>query len=176
MVNDLEQTERQSSANPQSGSQLRALGRTELARLGEESLKEHLIDTAILAHRLYAPVAGNSLNEFLDNRNLVRHPVRLSFEMGSMAPHQFAQPEQRGDELILCVHPDLKGSSEDLAYAVAYFIPVINYGALINDDHCLVYGATLFGLTIDEYYQELCRIANRLGAPSRERDDRGDRF
>ena len=176
MGNNLDQVERQSSTHPQSGSQLRALGHTELARLGEESLKDHLVDTAILAHQLYAPVVGNSLNEFIANRDLLRHPIRISFEMGSMAPHQFAQPEQRDDELVLCVHPDLKNSEQDLAYAVAYFVPVINYGALINDDHCLVYGATLFGLTIDEYYQELCRMANRVGAPSRDRHERGDRF
>jgi hypothetical protein len=164
------------TAQLQTGSQLRALGRAELARLGEESLRSHLVDMAILAHQLYAPVSGERLNELLANRNLVRYPVRLSFEVGSMASHQFAQPEATEDGFKLSLHPALKNRPADIAFAVAYFIPVMNFGSLIDDDHCLIYGATLHGMTIDAYYAELCRIANLVGAPVQTRGDRQDRF
>ena len=160
----------------QSGSQLRSLGSVELAQVGEDGLRQHLIDTAILAHGVYAPMEGGGLDEFLADRNLVRYPVELVFEVGTMAPHQFAHPEPDGDGFKLQVHPQLKHCPADLCLAVAYFLPVINYGSIINDDHCLVYGATLAGMTIDDYYQELCRIADSLGAPARSRAAKGDRF
>jgi hypothetical protein len=163
-------------ANLHTGSQLRALGGAELARLGEESLKDHLVNTAILAHQEHSPLSGERLLELLENRNLVRHPVKLVFENGSMAPHQFAHPELDGESFKLYVHPQLKHNAEMLAQAVAYFIPVMNYGSLINDDHCLIYGATLLGMTIDDYYRALCNLADSVGAPARDRSANGDRF
>ena len=176
MGNSLERAVKLDPAHLQTGSQLRALGRTELARLGEDSLREHLVDTAIVAHQPHAPLAGQQPHPLPNHRNLVRHPVRLVFEIGSMAGHQFAQPEPDDDGFKLSVHPDLRNSGTDLAMAVAYFVPVMNYGSLINDDHCLIYGATLFGMTLDAYYAELCRIASNIGAAPRLRDEPSDRF
>jgi hypothetical protein len=176
MTNTLEQAGLPDSGQLQSGSQLRALGQAELARLGEESLKDHLVDTAIVSHQLYAPVVGPKLEDYLENRNLVRHPVKLAYEVGSMAPHQFGQPEASEDGFRLCLHPILKGRQQDTALAVAYFIPLMNYGALINDDHCLIYGATLSGMTSSDYYREICRIADEVGASPRLRNEKDDRF
>jgi len=152
------------------GSQLRAISSVELARLGEESLRSHLVDTAIKAHQLFFPLEGARLEAFLENRNHVRYPVQLRFGIGNMASHQFANPEESGEGFILNLHPVLQDRAGDLARALAYFIPVMNYGPLINDDHCLIYGATLCGLTIDTYYQELCRIAGLIGAALRDRE------
>jgi hypothetical protein len=176
MINAPKQAGKLDPANLQSGSQLRALSRTELARLGEDSLREHLVDTAIMAHERFAPVNGAQLEGYLEDRDLVRHAVQLIFEVGSMAPHQFAQPEALEDGFRLCLHPSLKGKEQDIAYAVAYFIPVMNYGSFINDDHCLIYGATLFGMTASDYYDHLCRIASDVGASHRLRSDKEDRF
>jgi hypothetical protein len=162
--------------NLQSGSQLRALNGAELARLGEESLRTHMVDMAIVAHAKYVPLTSESLAAFLDDRNNVRYPVEIVYDIGSMAPHQFAQPEPDGDGYKLYLHPELKGMDGDVAMAIAYFIPVINFGDLVNDEHCLLYGATLSGLTADEYYGELCRIADSMGVSSRERSEVGSRF
>jgi hypothetical protein len=88
----------------------------------------------LMEHRDLELKHGN--NRFCLN---CRHPVKLVFENGSMAPHQFAHPEIDGESFKLYVHPQLKHNAEMLAQAVAYFIPVMNYGSLINDGHCLVY-------------------------------------
>lgn len=148
------------------GTRLRAMSRAELARLGEDSLREHLVETAILAHQQYAPVAGPALGRLLEDRHFVRHPVRLAFELGSMAPHQFAQPEPETGGYVLYVHPGIEQNSGDVACAVAYFLPLINYGGFINDEHCLIYGATLLGSTARQYYKKLCHLADSLGAAS----------
>jgi hypothetical protein len=152
-----------------SGSQLRALERAELARLGETGLREHLVDTGIRAHAVYAPITGANLDRLLEDRDLVRYPVRLAFEMGTLAGHQFAQPEPEAGGVVLYLHPSLKGRDHDVALAVAYFLPLINYGELINDDHCLIYGATLHGLTVDQYFSRLCGIADSLNIAQLER-------
>jgi hypothetical protein len=152
------------------------MGGAELARLGDDSLKSHLVDSAMVAHQSYAPFSEQLLTDFLDNRNMVRYPVTLSFELGSLAAHQFAQPEPNGKGFTLYLHPDLKNRHEDVIRALAYFLPVMNFGELVNDDHCLLYGATLIGTTVDEYYAQLCRMADNIGAPSLARGTSGDRF
>ena len=50
--------------------------------------------------------------------------------------------------------------------AVAYMIPVINYGDIITDEHCLRYGATLLGMMEEEFYDAVCRMADYAGATS----------
>lgn len=164
------------SASLHSNSQLRAMGGTELARLGDESLKSHLVETAMVAHESYAPFVEELLAEFLENRNLVRYPVELVFEIGSLAAHQFAQPEPNGRGFTLYLHPELKTRPADVIRAIGYFLPVINYGELVNDDHCLLYGATLTGTTLDDYYNQICRIADSIGAPALDRGMCVDRF
>lgn len=164
------------AANLDTGSQLRALGGAELARLGEDSLRTHLVDMAIAAHCRYAPLSGTSMDAFLNDRNHVRYPVDLVYEIGTMAAHQFAQPEISDGRCQLFLHPSLEKREADSALAVVYFVPVINYGKLIKDDHCLLYGATVSGMTMDAYYSELCRIAAFIGAPARDRGMNGDQF
>ena len=150
----------------QTGSQLRALPRQERARLAEESLRDHLVDTAMFAHQLYMPLDAANREKLLCNTNLVRHPVRLAFELGTMASHQFAQPEPdpTGDGCVLYLHPLLKDRQHEITLAVLYFIPLMNYGDLITDEHCLIYGATVLGLTLTQYYEQLCTLAASIGA------------
>jgi hypothetical protein len=46
-------------------------------------------------------------------------------------------------------------------------IPIINYGAIVADIHCLAYGATALGLLEEEYYGQLCALADFAGATPR---------
>jgi hypothetical protein len=78
--------------------------------------------------------------------------------------------------VVAALKPLLELEAGEISMAVAYFIPVNNYGDPINDDYCLIYGATLCGMTLDHYYQELCRIADSIGAPKRSHSANGARF
>jgi hypothetical protein len=51
--------------------------------------------------------------------------------------------------------------------AVAYFIPLINYGDIVTDDLCLRYGAALLGMSPDDYYRRICDLAEKVGAETR---------
>jgi hypothetical protein len=141
----------------------------ELAQAGDRALREHVLAQAVVAHHRHAPLTTRSIAELLLDPGCLRHPVRLVFEFGDMAMHQFAQPDidwrdpdRRGK--VLYLRPLLRARPDLIALAVAYMIPVLNYGDIISDDHCLLYGATLLGLTGGEFYQKICALAEEVGA------------
>lgn len=151
---------------------LRKLSSAELEQLGQASLREHLVAQAIVAHQKHGPLTAAKLDALLHDPDCLRHPVRLVFEFGEMAMHQFAQPDVdwRNTERagrVLYVRPRLKDRPDLLPLAVAYMIPVINYGDIVSDDHCLAYGATLLGLMEGEYHSRLCALADELGVETR---------
>ncbi len=149
----------------------------ELEQLGQESLRAHLLAQAMIAHQKHGPLTVQKLEGLLHDPECLRHPVRLVFEFGEMALHQFAQPDidwrnTDQDGRVLYLRPILREHPEFLLLAVAYMIPTINYGDVISDDHCVLYGATLLGMREDEFYQRICRLADFVGAESRLRETR----
>lgn len=151
---------------------LRKMSPAELEQLGQRSLSEHLLAQAVVAHQKHGPLTADKLDALLRDPDCLRHPVRLVFEFGEMAMHQFAQPDldwrnTDQDGRVLYVRPLLKDRPDLLPLAVAYMIPLINYGDIITDEHCLRYGATLLGLMEDEYYRQLCALSDLIGAEAR---------
>jgi hypothetical protein len=148
---------------------LRRLSPAELETLGQDSLREHLLAQAVVAHQKYAPLSAGKLDRLLHDTDCLRHPVRLVFEFGEMAMHQFAQPDldwrnREQDGRVLYLRPLLRHQPELLPFAIAYMLPLINYGDIITDDHCVLYGATLLGMMEDEFYAAICRLADCVGA------------
>jgi hypothetical protein len=151
---------------------LRKLSSAELEQLGQQSLREHLVAQAIVAHQKHGPLTAAKLDALLHDPECLRHPVRLVFEFGEMAMHQFAQPDidwrnTEQDGRVLYLRPLLRERPDLLPLAVAYMIPVINYGDIVSDEHCLLYGAALMGMMADEFYTAVCQIADLVGAEPR---------
>lgn len=151
---------------------LRNLSPAELEQLGQQSLRERLVAQAIVAHQKHGPLTADKLGALLHDRDCLRHPVRLVFEFGEITMHQFAQPDidwrnTEQDGRVLYVRPLLRDRPDLLPLAVAYMIPLINYGDIISDEHCLLYGAALLGLMEDEYYEKLCDLADAVGAEAK---------
>jgi len=167
---------------PTTADAVRRLSPQALEQLGRDSLRQHLLAQALVAHLRHGPIGADNLDSLLHDDASVRHPVRLVFELGEMAGHQFGQPDHdwrdpSGLGRVLYLRPELKDRPELVPAAVAYLLPVINFGEVVSDDDCLEYGATLLGLTQDEYYARLCHIAAFVGAEERhagESDDRED--
>lgn len=152
--------------------ELRRLDAAGLERLGRDSLRDHLMAQAVVAHRKHGPLCAANLELFLRDPECLRHPVRLVFEYGEMAMHQFAQADvdwrnPAVDGRVLYVRPALREAPESLPLAVAYHVPLINYGDIVSDALCLAYGAAVLGLTEDEYYDGLCAMCDALGAAAR---------
>jgi hypothetical protein len=153
---------------------IRRMSAGELERLGLDSLREHILAQAVVAHHHHAPLSPDKVAALLRDPVCVRYRARILFEFGDMAAHQFVHPGPRperpgNDDMVLFVHPALADHTECLPAAVAYAIPQINYGGPVTDEHCLLYGATLLGITTDEYYAALCAIADLVGATARFR-------
>ncbi len=148
---------------------LRRLSASELARLGEDSLREHMAAQAVVAHHKHAPLTFAGLGALLSDPDCLRYPTRLVFEFGEMAGHQFAEPgpdlrNPEKDGRVLYLRPLLRDRPDLALLAVAYMIPVINYGDIVTDKDCVRYGATLLGMMEDEFYAAVCHMADYVGA------------
>jgi hypothetical protein len=153
---------------------LRRLSTSDLIKLGEDSLREHIAAQAVVAHRKHGPITFAGLDALLTDPECLRHPARLVFEFGEMAGHQFAEPDvdernREQDGRVLYLRPLLRDRPDLALLAVAYMIPVINYGDIITDEHCLRYGATLLGMMEEEFYAAICRMADFAGAEPGEK-------
>ena len=151
---------------------LRKMSPAELEQLGQDSLRDHLLAQAVVAHQKHGPLTFDKLDTLLHDPDCLRYPVRLVYEFGEMAMHQFAQPDldHRNTEQggrVLYLRPILRDRPDLILLAVAYMIPLINYGDIITDDHCLRYGAALLGMMEDEFYRDICKLADFVGAEVR---------
>ncbi len=143
----------------------RALSPEAQIKEGEDSLLAHILERASVAHVRYPNLGMDTVDTFLSDRDCLRYPTRYVYEFGAeMAPHQFAQPEPdfRSDDsqaLVIYLRPPLRERPEYALLAIAYMIPLINYGEVIRDEHCLVYAAALLGMTEDKCYESLMGLA-----------------
>ena len=152
--------------------ELRRLSTAELEQVGQRSLIDHVVAQAEMTRAKHGPLAGDRLDALLHDPACLRHPVRLVFEFGEMAMHQFGQPdvdwrnpEQEGRALYL--RPMLRERPDLVLLAVAYLIPLINYGEVVTDEVCVRYGAALLNLAPEEFYRRICLLAETVGAEAR---------
>ena len=125
-----------------------------------------------MARQKYSPFTPDALENFLHDPACLRHPTRLVFEYGNVALHQFAEPDidfrnEAEDGRVLYLRPLLRDRPDMVRLAVAYMVPVINYGDIIDDSHCLRYGAALLGMMEGEFYQAICDLAVLVGAETK---------
>jgi hypothetical protein len=130
---------------------------------------DHLIAKAGAARLKYGLyIDAEVITRMLDDPEVVRHPTSIHFDASPLQPHEFAYPQPLGfhpsDGFALCVHPAFRGQPENLPLVVAYHIPAINYGSVIDAEGAELYGATLLGLSPDAYYAALCELADSIGA------------
>ena len=152
--------------------ELRRLSTEELEQAGQRSLLDHVVAQAEVARAKHGPLAGDRLEALLQDPACVRHPVRLVFEFGEMAIHQFGQPDidwrnVEREGRVLYLRPMLRDQPNLVLLAVAYLIPLINYGEVVTDEVCVGYGAALLGLAPEEFYRRICLLADAVGAEAR---------
>jgi len=150
--------------------EFRKLSAQEQIQEGEDSLLSHILEKAVQAHNKYPGMGMDKMDTFLADSECLRYPTRYVFEFGAdMAPHQFAQPEpdyrvEGGNGKVIYIRPHLRERPDLAIMAISYMVPVINYGEIIRDEHCIVYTAALLGMTEDECYEKLCELADYVGA------------
>lgn len=158
----------------QTADELRRMSAAELVEVFEDSLTNRLREQAGEARLKHGGLRPGNLETFLADRDCVRFPTRLVLEYGEMGLHQFAQPEpdvRQSGGIMLYLRPAIGMRPDLLALAVSYMIPVINYGNLAGDEHCLAYGAVLLDLDPETYYERICGLAGFVGAEELPADD-----
>jgi hypothetical protein len=131
------------------------------------AFSEHLRARAAAARRRHGPsIDGEAILRMLGDREVVRYPTTLEFDTAPLQAHEFAYPRPLGfhpsDGFCLFVHPHFRGQPHHLPLLIAYHIPTINYGGIVEARHAELYGSTLLGLEVESYYRALCRLADSI--------------
>ena len=142
------------------------------AETAQRAFRDHLVKKATAARLKYGLyIDAAAIVQMLADPEVVRYPTTLVWDARPLMPHEFACPRPLGfhasDGFCLFVHPHFRTQQEILPLLVAYHIPVINYGDIIQPRDAELFGATLLGLDNDSYYQALCELADSMAAPRR---------
>jgi hypothetical protein len=151
--------------------ELRRMSESELTKVAEDGLLSRLKDQAAETTARHGVLGPGNLDAYLSDTVVLRHPTRLVLEYGEMGMHQFAQPgpdPRKPGGIVLYLRPSLGSRPDMVAVAVSYMIPVINYGDIIEDRHCVEYGSVVTGLEVNEYFTKICEIADFVGAEEME--------
>jgi hypothetical protein len=111
-------------------------------------------------------IGWKELLDLLKDRALVRYPCEIVFDAGPLLPGQFARPLPKGgrpDEgFVLHVHPFFQRDLDEVPLLVLYQLVSVNYGDFASAQDAEAFGAAALGLSPDEYYAAVCRMADRL--------------
>jgi hypothetical protein len=137
------------------------------AEEAKSSLKEHVREKAFLAREKYGTFFDlEVMRKIMADRQIVRYPMTLDFSDDKLQAGEFAFLEvseiEESPVYCLHVHPRYRECSEALPKIIAYYVVVVNYGDIATHEEAEIFGATLLGISIEGYYQDLCRYADQL--------------
>lgn len=138
---------------------------------GYRALRDHLLDKAHLARARHGPVIDEgAMLRILVDPEVVRFPTVVVYDADPLQPGEFAWPRPRGekpsDGYELVIHSHFQGRPDVMPLLAAYHIVAINYLDLATHEEAELFGATLLGLDVDDYYARLCRLCDELGTPA----------
>jgi hypothetical protein len=134
---------------------------------GRQSLAAHATAKGLEIHEKYGPRIGwEELLQIMADRACTRYPCELVFDAAPLLAGEFAYPLAIGDRpedgFRMCVHPVFQDQPERVAYLVLYQLVVVNYGAFASAEDAEAFGAAALGLSPEDYYAEVCQLAERL--------------
>jgi hypothetical protein len=143
-----------------------------------QSLNAHVAEKGTAIRGKYGPTIGwRELQRLLADRACVRYPCEIAFDAGPLEPGECAYPMAKGarpeDGFRLCVHPFFSTRLEQVSSLVLYQLVRVNYGEFASADDAETFGASALGLTRDEYYHNLCMLADQLDAAVPQPDSCG---
>lgn len=108
--------------------------------------------------------------QHLEDRTIVRYPLSVRFDTEPLQPGEFACLESLGehpsDGFCVFIHPMFENVDEVIPLLLAHYIPSMNYGDVAIHVEAELFGATLLGIDVEEYYKILCSVADTVaGCP-----------
>jgi hypothetical protein len=134
---------------------------------GRRALRDHIVERALLGRQRHgSPRDDAAFLRLLEDREVVRYPTIIEFGAAGLEPGEFGHAEPLGarpaDGFRLLIHPRFRGRAGTLPLLAAYHLVAINYGEIATFEEAELFGATLLGLDVDDYYKSLCALADEL--------------
>ncbi len=132
-----------------------------------QSLRDHVVTKATDARqRRAAQIDRAEMMRLLEDRAVVRYPLGVRFDAEPLQTGEFACLESLGehpsDGFCLFIHPMFENVDELIPLLIAYYIPSVNYGEVASHVEAELFGATLLGIEVEEYYKILCSVADTV--------------
>jgi hypothetical protein len=139
------------------------------AQDAQQSLRDHIVEKAAEARlRRGGLIDRVEMMRMLDDRAVVRYPLGVRFDAHPLQQGEFACLESLGDHprdgFVLFIHPMFEPVDDLIPLLIAYYIPSINYGEVASHVEAELFGATLLGIDVEEYYTILCSVADTIPA------------
>ena len=120
----------------------------------------------------YGPHIGwKELQHILEDRACVRYPCDVVFDSQPLLDGEFANAQPKGerpeDGFAIFVHPFFMTQLTKVTSLVLYQLVLVNYGDFASSDDAETFGASVLGLSRDEYYKALCELADQLPKAAR---------
>lgn len=136
-----------------------------------QSLTAHVAARGLELHQKYGPTMGwAELLRVLEDRAFCRYSCEIVFDAKPLLPGEFAHPSMKADRpedgFIMHVHPRFFAQLDRVSWLVLYQLVALNYGEFASSEDAEMFGAAALGLTRDEYYSELCKMADEVTVPS----------
>ena len=133
----------------------------------KQSLNAHVGAKGTEIFEKYGPEIGwKELSTILQDRAAVRYPCEVVFDAAPLQPGELAYPAPKGaypeDGFRVCVHPCFMMQMDYVPHIVLYQLVLVNYGEFASANDAETFGAAALGLGKEEYYQQLCRLADEL--------------
>ena len=133
-----------------------------------QSLTAHVATKGEEIRQKFGPTIGwNELIQILADRSACRYPCEVAFDAEPLEPGEFAFALPKGarpeDGFKICVHPHFADQPERVVYLVLYHLVTVNYGPFAASEDAETFGASVLGLSKDDYYNRLCEMAEEIG-------------
>lgn len=137
------------------------------AHEAQQSLRDHVVAKAADARaRSGGRIDRQAMMALLEDRAAVRYPLGVRFDAEPLRHGEFAcleaLGERPGDGYCLSIHPMFENVDELVPFLIAYYIPSVNYGEVASHVEAELFGATLLGVDVEEYYRILCSVADTV--------------
>lgn len=132
-----------------------------------QSLRDHVATKGAEICAKYGTGMGwKELMLLLEDREYVRYPCEVAFDESVLQKGEFANPEPKGatpeEGFKMVVHPYFATQPNRVPLLVLYQLVLVNYGDFVTSDDAETFGAAALGIPKEDYYQQLCSMADEI--------------
>jgi len=132
-----------------------------------QSLQNHAAVKGDEVRQKYGDIGWGQLLKILADHTVVRYPCEVAFDASALEVGESAFAQARGDApsdgFTIFVHPHFVDRPQDAICLVLYQLVLVNYGPFASADDAEAFGAAALGISVEDYYQRMCALADQLG-------------